>query len=169
MTVLFILLGILFISTGFSCIFTPLLSFMQYGYFVVILMTVFGVIDVVKAIVEKRFGINFVFGILSVILGGVMLVYPESLITAESVMLIITAVWFVLMGVVTIITSLSVTKATGSKIWIFQLIFGIFDVLVGGYSLVHPMLLAISIGILIGIFFIDTGFTLMFGGITARD
>lgn len=169
MTILFILLGILFISAGFSCIFTPLLSFMQYGYFVVILMTVFGVIDMIKAIVEKRFGINFVFGILSVILGGVMLAYPESLIAAESVMLTIAAVWIVLMGAVTIVTSLSVTKAMGSKHWIFQLIFGIIGVLIGGYSLANPMLLAISVGVLIGIFFIETGFTLMFGGIAARD
>lgn len=169
MTVLFIILGIMFISGGMSCIFTPLLTFMEYGYFVVILMTVFGLVDIIKSIVEKRFGVNFVFGILSVVLGGVMMAYPEKLIIAQSAMLIATAVWFVLMGAVTIISSIGITKATGSKIWILQLIFGIFDVMVGICSLINPIVLAVSIGVMIGIYFIETGFTLIFSSIVARN
>ena len=169
MTVLFIVLGILLVLGGFSCIFTPVLTFMNIGYFVVILITIFGIVDIVKSIVEKRFGISFVFSILSVLLGIAMISFPESLLLAEGVMLIVTAVWFVLMGIVTIISSVTTTKATGSKIWIPQLIFGILAVLVGVYSFFNPMLLAISFGVLIGIFFIETGFTLMFSGTIARD
>ena len=86
MTVLFIILGVLLVAGGFSCIFTPLLTFMNTGYFVVILMFVFGIIGIIQAIVEKRFGVNFVFDILSVILGIVMLSFPESLLFAEGVM-----------------------------------------------------------------------------------
>ena len=94
MTVLFIILGILLIAGGFSCIFTPLLTFMNTGYYVVILMAVFGVFGIIRAIAEKRFGVNFVFSIMSVLLGSVMLAFPESLLLAEGVMLIMTAVWF---------------------------------------------------------------------------
>ena len=162
MTVLFIILGILLVAGGVSCIFTPLLTFMNTGYFVVILILVFGVFGIIKAIVEKRFKVNFVFSILSILLGIVMLVFPNSLLFAEGVMLIVTAIWFVLMGIVTIINAVSVTKATGSKIWILQLIFGILAVLIGCYSFFQPMLMAISLGILVGIFFIETGFTLIF-------
>ena len=169
MTVLFIILGIMFVAGGISCIFTPLVTFMEYGYFVVILMTVFGILDIVKSIAEKRFGVNFAFGILSVVLGVVMVAFPANFIIAQSVMLIMTAVWFVLRGVISIITSLSVTKSTGSRIWILQLILGILDIIVGGVSFAHPMILALSFGVLIGIFFIETGFTLMSGGIIARD
>ena len=132
-------------------------------------MVVFGIIDIVKSIVEKRFGVNFGFGILSIILGGVMLAFPESLLFAQSVMLILTAVWFVLMGAVTIITSFRVTKKTGSNFWILQMIFGILSILIGGYSFAHPTILAVSIGALIGLYFIETGFTLMFGGFAVRD
>lgn len=169
MTVLFIILGILLVAGGFSCIFTPLLTFMNTGYFVVILMAAFGIVGIIKAIVEKRFGVNFVFSILSVLLGGVMMAFPQSLLFAEGIMLILTAVWFVLMGIVSIINSVSVTKATGSKLWILQLIFGILAVLIGCYSFFQPTLMAVSLGVLIGIFFIETGFTLMFTGVAAND
>lgn len=169
MTVLFIILGILMVMGGFSCIFTPLLTFMQTGYFVVILILAFGIIGIIRAIVEKRFGVNFVFSILSVILGIVMLAFPGSLLLAEGVMLIMTAIWFVLMGIVTVINAVTVTKKTGSKIWILQLIFGILALLVGVYSFFQPMLMALSLGTLVGIFFIETGFTLMFSGVIVRD
>ena len=169
MTVLFIILGILLVAAGFSCIFTPLLTFMNTGYFVVILMFVFGIIGIIKAIVEKRFGVNFVFDILSVILGIVMLSFPDSLLFAEGVMLIMTSIWFVLMGIVTIANAVSVTRVTGSKIWILQLIFGILAVLIGVGSFFEPLRMAVTLGVLVGIFFIETGFTLMFSGAAAKD
>ena len=78
MTVLFIILGVLLVVGGFSCIFTPLLTFMNTGYYVVILMFVFGIIGIIKAIVEKRFGVNFVFDILSVLLGVAQGVAPAA-------------------------------------------------------------------------------------------
>lgn len=169
MTVLFIILGILMIAGGFSCMFTPLLTFMQTGYFVVIMIVAFGIVSIIRGISAKKFGIGFIFGILSVILGIVMLIFPQSLLFAENVMLIMTAIWFVLMGIVNIVTAFSITKAAGSGIWILQLIFGILAVLLGIYSFFQPMLMAVSLGVLIGIFFIETGFTLIFGGIAIRE
>ena len=134
-----------------------------------ILVTVYGILGIIRAIRYKRFGVGFVFSILSVLLGIVMLVLPNTLLFAQNVWLIMTAVWFVLMGIVTIVNAATVTKVTGSKIWIIELIFGILAVLIGCYSFFQPIILAVSIGVLIGIFFIETGFTLMFGGIVADD
>ena len=91
-----------------------------------------------------------------------MLAFPGTLLFAEGVMLIMTAIWFVMMGIVTIINSVSIKKATDSGIWILPLIFGILNILIGCYSFFHPMVMAISLGILIGIYFIETGFTLIF-------
>lgn len=169
MTVLFVILGILLLAGGFSCMFTPLLTFMNAGYFVVILIVAFGIAGIIKAIAEKRFRVNFVFSILSVLLGIIMLAFPGYLLFAETVMLMLTAVWFVVMGIITIATSVTVTKAVGSKIWILQLISGILAVLVGGYSFFQPMVMALSVGMLIGIFFIETGITLMFSGTITKE
>lgn len=169
MTVLFVILGILLVAGGFSCIFTPLLTFMSIGYYVVILMAVFGIVGIINAIVVKRFGVNFAFSILSVVLGIVMLSFPESLLFAEGVMLILTAIWFVVMGIVTIVNSITITKAAGSGIWVLQLILGILAVLVGVGSFFEPLRLAVTLGVLIGIEFIEAGFTLMFSSVAAKN
>lgn len=168
MTVLFIILGIMMIMCGFSCMFTPLLTFMQTGYFVVILMAAFGIVGIIRAIVDKKFGVNFAFSILSVILGGVMMAFPESLLFAQGVMLIIEAIWFIALGIVNIRAAI-IVKKSGSKVWIAELILGILAILVGAYSCFHPMIMALSIGVLIGIFFIETGFTLIFSGIASDN
>ena len=157
------------IACGFSCMFTPLYTFLRMEYFIVILMLVFGIVGIIKAIAGKRFGVSFVFDILSVILGIVLLVFPGTLLFAESVSLIITAIWIMMMGIVTIFDSIKYTKPLGGGMWILQLIFGILAILIGAYSFFNPLLLAISFGIMIGIFFIETGFTLMFSGAMIKD
>ena len=73
------------------------------------------------------------------------------------------------MGIVSIVQSLAVTRKSGSKVWIFQLIIGILAVLVGILSFFQPMIMAVSIGILISIFFIETGLTLIMGGAAEQD
>ena len=157
------------IACGFSCMFTPLYTFLRMEYFIVILMLVFGIVGIIKSIAGKRFGVSFVFDILSVILGIVLLVFPGTLLFAESVSLIITAIWIMMMGIVTIFDSIKYTKPLGGGMWILQLIFGILAILLGAYSFFNPLLLAISFGIMIGIFFIETGFTLMFSGAMIKD
>ncbi len=167
MSVLFIILGILLVIVGFSCIFTPLLTFLGAGYFILILVGVFGVLAIVNACTSKKYGINFVFGILSVIFVVIMLFFPNTVLVADGLMLYLTAAWFILMGIVTIVNAVAETKPAGSGMWVLQLIFGILSVIVGIIAIFHPMFMAISIGVLIGIFFIDTGLTLMFSSASA--
>ena len=169
MTVLFIIFGILMLVCGFSCLFTPLLNFLSAGYFIIILITAYGIIGIIRGIRQKKYGVGFVFSILSVILGVCMLFFPNLVLITDSIMLYLTAAWFVLMGIVTITSAVTVTKATGSSIWILQLILGILAVILGVISFFQPIIMALSIGTLIGIYFIETGFTLIFTGIAIKD
>lgn len=163
MNVLFIILGILMVIGGFSCMFTPVLTFMSTGYFLIILVTVYGVFGIINAIRFKRFGIGFVFSILSVLLGIASFCVPNMFLLASGVMLYIVAGWFVVMGIVDIYTSIAITrKAIPTGLWILQLILGIIAVLIGIYSFFRPAALAITEGVLIGIFFIETGLSMMF-------
>ena len=139
MTVLFIILGVLLVGLGFSCMFTPLLTFMDAGYFIVILVMVYGVFGIISAIRNRRFGIGFVFSILSILLGVAMLVFPASLLVAERMYLLLAAIWFVVMGIVTIINAATVTRKIGSKVWILELIFGILALVIGCYSFFRPL------------------------------
>ena len=163
MTVLMIVFCILMVACGFTCMFTPLLTFMDTGYFIVILVAVYGVIGIIRAIRAKHFGVNFVFSILSILFGIAVLVFPQLMLFADGVLIYMTAAWFVLQGIVNIMMSVTLTKATGSKIWILQLIIGIIGIMLGCYSFFHPAVLALSLGFLVGFYFMETGFALIFG------
>ena len=169
MTILFIVLGVLMILCGCSCIFTPLTTLINTEYFVVILVMLFGILGIVKSIAEKRFGVGFAFSILSIIFGIVILCLPELLVLTSGVLIYLVAAWFVLQSFVTIYTSFAVTKHAGGKMWILQLIFGILGLLLGCYTFIHPMIIAFSLGILVGIFFIETGITLILGSTVVDD
>ena len=168
MTALSIIFGILMIICGASCMFTPLTTFWDVGYFIVILVAVYGVIGIVKAISEKRFGAGFVFSILSVIFGAAVLCFPGLLLLADGVLLYIVAAWFVLQGIISVFTAVTFTKATGSKLWILQLIFGIIGILLGCYSFFHLRLLAVSLGFLLGFYFVQTGITMLFAAASKK-
>ena len=161
MTVLSIIIGILMIICGVSCMFTPLITFLDAGYFIVILVAVYGVTGIVKGIAAKKFGLSFVFSIISVIFGVAVLFFPKLMLLTDGVLIYMTAAWFVLMGFVAVFSSLGVRKVTGSKFWILQLIFGIIGILLGCYSFFHPAVVAISIGFLIGFYFVEAGITML--------
>ncbi len=163
MNVLFIILGILMVCCGFSCIFTPVLTFFGAGYFLIILVTVYGVFGIINAIRYKRFGIGFVFSILSVLLGIASIFEPKMFLLTSSFYLFVIAGWFVVMGIIDVYTSIAITrKAIPTGLWILQLILGIIAILIGIYSFFRPAALAIAEGLLVGIFFIETGLSMMF-------
>lgn len=147
---------------GLGCMFTPLATFMNTEYFIVILVTVFGVIGLIKGIAEKRFGAGFIFSILSILFGIAVLCFPKLMLFTDGVLVYMVAAWFVLLGFVNIFTSVAVTRTVGSKMWILQLILGILCILLGCYSFFHPIVIAVSLGYLIGFYFVVTGFALCF-------
>lgn len=110
---------------------------------------------------EKEFGMPFFFGILSVILGIVIMVVPGLKLMTDGMLIYIMAAWFLLQGVVGVIVSLKQKKVVEGKGWIWTLILGILGVLLGLYSLVHPMLLAFTFGILVGMYFIESGISMI--------
>lgn len=150
------------IICGFSFMFTPLITFMDAGWFIVILVAVYGLIGLIKGISEKIYGVRFVFSVLSVIFGIAVIFFPRLMLLADGVLIYMVAVWFVMQGFVSVFTAVNVTKRLDSGLWILQLIFGILGILLGCYSFFHPALVAVSIGFLIGFYFVETGFTMLF-------
>ena len=150
------------IICGFSFMFTPLITFMDAGWFIVILVAVYGLIGLIKGISEKTYGVRFVFSVLSVVFGIAVIFFPRLMLLADGVLIYMVAVWFVMQGFVSVFTAVNVTKRLDSGLWILQLIFGILGILLGCYSFFHPALVAVSIGFLIGFYFVETGFTMLF-------
>jgi Uncharacterized conserved protein len=156
MKIVTIILGILMAICGISCICTPVMTFLEAGYFLVILLLVYGIAAIVKAVAQKEYGMPFLFGILSTVLGIVIMVVPGLKLMTDGMLIYIMAVWFLMQGVVGIVLSFRQKKLKG-KGWIGTLILGVLGVLLGLYSLAHPLLLAFTFGVLVGMYFIECG------------
>lgn len=157
MKIFTVILGVIMAICGVSCMCTPVMTFLEAGYFLVILLLVYGIGAIVRAIMEKNYGLPFLFGILSIILGVVILVVPGLKLMTDGMLIYMMAIWFLLQGAVGIFMALKQKKSEESKGWGWALALGVIGVLVGIYSLVHPMVLAFTFGILVGVYFIESG------------
>lgn len=169
MKIFTIILGVIMALCGASCIGTPIMTFLEAGYFLVILLLVYGIAAIVRAIMQKEYGMPFFFGILSVILGIVIMTVPGLKLMTDGTLIYIMAAWFLLQGVMGVVMSMRQKKLVEGKGWIGTLILGILGVLLGIYSLVHPMLLAFTFGILVGIYFIESGISMIMMAVSVRS
>ena len=62
MKIFTIILGVIMAICGISCICTPVITFMEAGYFLVVLLLIYGIAAVVRAIMDKEYGLPFLFG-----------------------------------------------------------------------------------------------------------
>lgn len=165
MSVLTIIIGVLTIICGISLMCTPLMTFLSTGVFIIILFFVHGVVGIIRAIIDKQYGRKFVFAILSLILGILGLVIPGAAAMNNSIMLYMVAFWLVIRGVLTIIAAIDSKKAGATTGMVFLgILLGILDIVLGIFSLVHPLVLAIGLGILIGLYFIESGVNMIVMG-----
>lgn len=161
MKVFSIVFGVLIAICGLSCMFTPLITFLEAGYFLVILLFVYGAVGIIRSVSNKTYGLDFVFDILSIILGIVILVVPGLKLMTDGMLIYLMAFWFMLQGVINIFQSFRQKKVTKGLGWVWTLTLGILGLLVGIYSVVHPMLLALTFGILVGVYFIESGISMI--------
>lgn len=169
MKIIMIILGVLMAICGISCMCTPVMTFLEAGYFLVILLLVYGIGAIVKSVMQKEFGMPFLFGILSVILGLVIMFVPGLKLMTDGMLIYIMAVWFLMQGAVSIVLAFRAKKAAESKGWVGTLVLGILGVLLGLYSLAHPMLLAFTFGVLVGVYFIESGINMIVLAVSASS
>ena len=94
------IIGVIMAICGISCICTPVITFLEAGYFLVILLLVYGMAAIVRAFMEKNYGLPFLFGILSIILAIVVMAVPGLKLMTDGMLIYMMAVWFLLQGVV---------------------------------------------------------------------
>ena len=172
MAVLMIVLGIVMVLGGISCVFAPVMTFVGTGYITIVIaavmMIVYGVMNVVQAVRDKEYGVNMLFGILSVIAGAVLFI-PGMRIVAGGAALYIVSFWFIIKGLVTMFLSLNMKRVSGGKEWIIGIILGVLGVLLGIVSCIKPIVSAALIGLWIGIYLIETGADMIILGWNARN
>ncbi len=154
-----VILGVLLVIGGFSCMFTPLATFLSTGYYLGIMMLVYGVAGIIRAASRKADALEWILNILAVIVGLIALFRPGSTLVFDRMILVIIACWFVVQGAIQI--AISIRLKPVKKGWYWGLIAGILGILVGIYSWFHPVLTAVTSGILIGFYFVESGFSLI--------
>ena len=152
---MFVIMGVLMILGGISMLATPLLNFMSAGYYIIILFFIWGLFGIVRAVSEKSYDKQFFFAILSLILGIVGLVVPGAATMNNFIILYIAAGWFFIHGILSIVDAIACNDDALTKI--LGIALGALEILMAIYSIAHPAVLAVSLGLLIGFYFIESG------------
>ena len=178
MSVLNIILGILLVIGGFSCMFTPFATFLSAGYFITILMLVYGVFGLVRFFKKESGVLDLVVSILAIIVGVICLVHPFESLAVDKFILYLIAAWLLVQGLVTIIMAFTVRLVTiimaftvrgEQKGWFWGVIVGALAILAGIYSFAHPFFTAVTEGVLIGLYFVEAGFDMIVKGVAMGE
>lgn len=163
MTVLLTVMGILTMIGGFSMLATPVLNFVSAGYFIIILFFINGITGLVRGFTEARYDRRFFFALLSLILGVIGLSVPGAAAMANSVLLYLAAGWFLLHGVMAILNAIQ-NKEAGTGFMVVGIILGVLELIMAVYSIAHPAVLVVSLGLLAALYFIENGANMIFIG-----
>jgi uncharacterized membrane protein HdeD (DUF308 family) len=167
MSVFSIIFGILLVIGGFSCMFTPLATFLSSGYYITAMLLVYGLFGIIRFVKKQAGGLELCVSIFALLAGILALFRPGEVLVFDRMVLIFIAAWLVVQGIVSIM--ISVNSRNVKKGWVWGLISGILGVLVGLYSFAHPVLTAVTAGVLIGFYFVQAGFNMIAVGCMAGD
>ncbi len=168
MKILTAILGIILVVLGFLCMFTPLSTFLATGYLIFICMLVFGIVGIIRMIATKIVRpLNLIVSILAIIFGIIAMVYPGSTLVFDGLVIYLMAIWFLVYGVFAIIQAIRARKV--QKGWGWGIAAGIFGIITGILAIGHPIAAMVAAGIMIGFFFIETGWGLLAFGSFGYD
>ena len=149
-----VIMGVLMILGGISMLATPLINFMGAGYYIIILFFIWGIFGIARGISEKKYDKNYFFAILSLILGVVGLAIPGAAVMNNFIILYIAATWFFIHGIMSIIDAIACDDGV---LKILGIVLGVLEIIMGIYSIAHPAVLALGLGLLIAFYFIESG------------
>ena len=132
------------------------------GYLIIILFFIWGIFGIVRGITEKCYDKKFFFAILSLILGLIGVTVPGIVAMNNSILLYMAAGWFILHGVFTIFSAIASRESGGIKI--LGIVMGVLSIILGVYSIAHPAIMAVSLGVLISFYFIESGINMILIG-----
>ena len=166
MSVLSIILGVLLIIGGVGCMFTPFASFLSAGYMIAMMMFVYGIFGVVRFFQKECGFLEMISSVLAIIVGVIAIVRPGSTLVLDNMVLIMVAVWLVVKGLINIIIAVQARKQL--KGWGWGVAAGVLSIIAGILSFMHPMITALTVGVLMGLFFVENGIDMIVFGSALR-
>lgn len=164
-----IILGVLLTIGGFICIFTPGRTFLSSGWALGFMVLVSGVNMTALYFKNRKeaSASSLIGGILLALLGIFAMVSLPTRAMTDLFIAYAFGAGILIYGIFQIVSSMK-SKETKSS-WGFVLAFGILDVLLGGYCFIHPLVSAMTVGVLIAFVIITQGFNLIALGASMKD
>lgn len=166
MTVIMIILGILMILGGISCVATPVATFSALGWLAGIAIMTVGFSSVLQYAAghEKRSIWELLGGICGVLLGGFLILNNFAQIATNIVLAYAAAFWLLVQGICGISEALKLRKLNQnapdnerSATWLLVLLLGILTIFMGFACVAQPILSMISVGWLMGASILTSG------------
>ncbi len=149
-----VLNGLLAIVFGIVLVSYPNLTINLLATFFGLLLLVGGIIIGIGAFTNNNNLPNFILGILSIVLGIIILIYPKESVAAF--LLVSFGIWAIITGIILIWNHVNSTNLYDKKN-IVTLIFGILSLLLGLYMAINPIEGTYTITMIIGVYAILYG------------
>ena len=160
MGIISVIIGVLLAIFGISVIFTPMTNFLALGTLVAIVLLVWGIVTLVRAVSIKKYDLIFGLSIIAIILGFLLLLSPATTFATDMLILYLVAVFAVVRGIIAIVMGARTVKINKGKA-VAEIIIGILAIIIGIICFANPLFEAAVIGYLVAIFFIYAGFDMI--------
>ncbi|MBO4375481.1 MAG: DUF308 domain-containing protein [Lachnospiraceae bacterium] len=165
-----IILGILVAIGGIFCIVRPGMTFLSLIWFAGVMMFFYAIEALVTYSERKKMGLantwSLISAILACICGFAIVISNYANILAAEISLYILFGWLIAAGLLSILAAFGIKKLPGDvekavemiagKWWI-HVIIGILMIIAGIFGFVHPLISAMTIGLVVGVEIILSG------------
>lgn len=171
MKILSTIMGILLVIGGVYCMLTPGITFLTLGWVLGVLLLISGIELIVCYFGGRKVCIpsawDLALGILTTVLAIVILTNNYAQFFTELILAYMLGVWIVVSGALRIFAAFGLKKLEVS-IWWLSLVVGVLLILAGIYAFFHPIVAAITLGVMAGLYVTVQGVNLIVFGISMR-
>ena len=155
MSILSIILGVILIVGGIFCMFTPLATFLSAGHIIAIMLFIYGIFGVVRFFQKEAGALELISSILGIIVGVIAIVRPGGTLVIDNFVLNMVSAWLLVKGLIHIIVSIQGRNEI--KGWGWGVAAGALSIVAGILSFLNPTITAMTVGILMGMIFMENG------------
>ena len=166
MGILSIILGVILIVGGVFCMFTPFATFLSAGFMIAIMLFMYGIFGVVRFFQKEAGALELISSILAIIVGVIAIVRPGVALVIDGFVLNMVSAWLLVKGLINIIISIQARNEI--KGWGWGVAIGVLSIVAGVLSFLHPTITALTVGILMGLVFVENGIDMIVLGTTLR-
>lgn len=159
----------------FAAIYTwcyPGVSFLTYGWIVTITLCMWGVCALFEVLSKKSTdtdgkltagsaALALLGGIAAAVLSLLFFLRPGLSLALDVIVIWIFTFWLIVSGISSILSAVTVVKPLGGSGWILTLILGSLTLLGGLYGIFHIVVMAQTIGLLLGVMLMVYGIRLL--------